>query len=292
MLQKANPNYGVSVKPAKLESDLKIAVDKTNKQNGFKTKHLNVWCYSKLAYYNSLNWAKCGSDKLSLDDFEGEECWIGLDLAKKRDLSAKVNVFKNNIAGVIHYYIFTRFYLPEDEVFHQENDTLRSLYAGWYNDGWLHTCDGNAMDLEMISDDVIDDSHKFFVKEVPHDPHGAIAIVHKMAQAGLEPVEMKQHGTSYTQPIEELEVLIDSVAAESGTVVQRLHHDNNPVMAWCVANTIVNEYSNGGKMPDKEDFESKIDGMSALLMALGRAMLVDTSVNLNDFLSNPIVAGK
>lgn len=186
--------------------------------------------------------------------------------------------------------MFTRFYLPEDEIFHQENDTLRTLYSQWYTEGWIETCEGNAMDLGMISDEVIDDSHKFFINEVPHDPHGAIAIVHEMTDAGLTPVEMKQHGSVYTRPIDELEVLIDSVTSESGNAVQRLHHDGNPVMAWCIANTIVNEYKGGGKMPDKEDFESKIDGTSALLMAIARAMLVDTQGNIDDFLNNPVSA--
>ena len=268
MLLKANPNYGVSVGHDFIKAQQNLAKIKTNKQNSFKTKHLNVWCYAKNAYYNLLNWQNCGDVSLKLDDFAGQTCWVALDLAKKRDLSAKVIVFKEFINGFNHYYVFTRFYLPEETITEQENDTLATLYSDWLNAGHIQTCTGNEMDFGMIRDDVIDDSHHFHVEEVPHDPHGAIHISHELVDAGLLPVSMTQHGSTYTAPINELEAAIDS---------GRIHHDGNPVMAWCIANVIVHEYKGGNKMPDKPDNDSKIDGASALLMGIARAMSIPAS---------------
>jgi phage terminase large subunit-like protein len=265
MLIKANPNYGVSVGPDFIKAQQNLAKIKTNKQNSFKTKHLNVWCYAKNAYFNLLNWQNCHDPDMNIDHFQGEICWIGLDLAKKRDLSAKIIIFKEHRAGFDHYFIFTRFYLPEMTITDQENDTLATLYTDWLNAGYIQTCTGNEMDFSMIRDDVIDDSEAFHVEEVPHDPHGAIHISHELVAAGLLPVSMPQHGSTYTAPINELEAAIDS---------GRIHHDGNPVMAWCIANTIVHEYKGGNKMPDKADNDSKIDGVSALLMALNRAMSI------------------
>lgn len=268
MLIKANPNYGVSVGPDFIKSQQKLAMKKTSKQNSFKTKHLDVWCNAKKAYFNALNWQNCYDPKLDINDFLGETCWIGLDLAKKRDLSAKVIIFKQKLGDQNHYFVFTSFYLPEETIIQQESDTLAALYSQWLNEGWIITCSGNEMDFGLIRDDIIDDSHRFSVLEIPHDPHGAIMISHELQDEGLEPITMTQHGNTYTLPIDELEAAIDS---------GRIHHDGNPVMAWCIANVIVHEYSNGNKMPDKESNDSKIDGASALLMGLNRAMLVEVN---------------
>lgn len=271
MLIKANPNYGVSVGPDFVKAAQKLAMKKANKQNSFKTKHLDVWCNAKKAYFNALNWQNCHDPALDINDFLSEPCWIGVDLAKKRDLSAVVIVFKKNIKGFNHYYVFSRFYLPEETITGQENDTLIALYTYWLNDGYLITCPGNEMDFNLIRDDIIDDSRLFSVEEIPHDPHGATQISHDLQNEGLMPIMMTQHGNTYTMPINELEAAIDSV---------RIHHDGNPLMSWCISNVIVHEYSNGNKMPDKETNDSKIDGASALLMAIARAMLVEVKTQV------------
>ena len=36
-------------------------------------------------------WRKC-EEALSIDDFEGQECYMALDLASKTDVAARVNI--------------------------------------------------------------------------------------------------------------------------------------------------------------------------------------------------------
>jgi len=266
MLIKANPNYGISVAPDFVKAAQKLAIQKASKQNSFKTKHLNVWCNAKNAYYNVLSWELCHDKNMNLEDFLGESCWIGLDLAKKRDLSAKILLFKRYIGGASHYYIFTRFYICESQITEQENPVLQAMFTGWQNDGFIEVCDGNEQDFNRIRDDIIEDSYKFTVEEVPHDPWGAIQISHDLQDAGMVPVTIPQHGSYLTIPINELEAAIDS---------GRIHHDGNPVMAWNISNVIVHEYKSERKMPDKQDNDSKIDGASALFNALARAVVLD-----------------
>jgi phage terminase large subunit-like protein len=263
MLIKANPNYGVSVGPDFVKAQQKLAIQKASKQNSFKTKHLNVWCNAKAAYFNVMNWQLCHDSAMKMENFTGESCWIGLDLAKKRDLSAKILLFKREIGGLCHYYVFTRFYICEAQIIEQENPVLQAMFTNWQNDGFIDVCDGNEQDFNRIRDDVIDDSHSFHVEEVPHDPWGATQISHDLEAANLLPVMIPQHGSHLTIPINELEAAIDA---------RRIHHDGNPVMAWCVSNVIVHEYKSERKMPDKETNDSKIDGVSALLNALARAI--------------------
>lgn len=280
MLVKANPNYGRSVNPTEVEKARVLAVNNPAKQTAYKTKHLNIWCNEKNAYFNALNWQNCADPNISLEDFYGETCWIGLDLAKKRDLSAKVVFFKKNIGGIWHYYVFSKFYICEEQITRQENPVLENLFRTWQIAGHLEVCDGNEQDFNQIRDDIIEDSHHFQVEEVPHDPHGATQISHDLQNAGLTPVAITQHGAFLTIPINELEAAIDS---------GRIHHDGNPVMAWCISNVIVHEYKGGRKMPDKQDNDSKIDGASALLTAMARAVIGEAE-NFDDFLNDPVSA--
>jgi phage terminase large subunit-like protein len=209
---------------------------------------------------------------MKLEDFYGQSCWIGLDLAKKRDLSAKVLLFVKTIDNKAHYYIFTKFYIAESQIIDNESKILASMFQAWQNEGHLEVCDGNEHDFNRISDDIIDDSHNFAVEEVPHDPWGAIQISSNIAAAGMTPVMIPQHGTHLTIPVNELEAAIDS---------GRVHHDGNPIMAWCIGNVIVHEYKSERKMPDKQDADSKIDGASALFNAMARAVIPEASTEQN-----------
>lgn len=53
----------------------------------------------------------------------------------------------------------------------------------------------------------------------------------------------------------------------------RLKFDGNPVLTWMVSNLVVKiSKFNELRTPTKERAENKIDGVLAMLMALGRAM--------------------
>jgi phage terminase large subunit-like protein len=52
----------------------------------------------------------------------------------------------------------------------------------------------------------------------------------------------------------------------------RLHHNGNPVMRWMVGNVTAREDANENVFPRKDRPEAYIDGVSATLNAIGRAM--------------------
>lgn len=262
-LIKANPNYGISVNPEVVLAAQQRAIQSAGKQNPFKTKHLNVWCNAKNGYYNVLSWQKCHDPNLDLNDFATQQFWIGVDLAKKRDLSAKIRLFKKTINGQTHYYIFSKFYICESQITEQENPVLHAMFTKWQAEGWIDVCDGNEQDFNVIRDDILEDSHNFDLQEVAYDPWGGSLISTDLQQADIQVVMIPQHGSFLTMPINELEAAIDS---------GRIHHDGNPVMDWCISNVIVHEYKSERKMPDKQTNDSKIDGASALFNVLCRTM--------------------
>ena len=58
-----------------------------------KTRHLNIWVGADEALFSLRSWHEATDTSLSLDDFEGQDCHLGLDLASRTDLAALSLVF-------------------------------------------------------------------------------------------------------------------------------------------------------------------------------------------------------
>ncbi|MFG6765197.1 terminase TerL endonuclease subunit, partial [Burkholderia pseudomallei] len=83
VLAKANPNIGISVYQDYLESQQQRAIKSARFTNTFKTKHLNVWTSAKAGYFNLEDWKAREDQALALEQFEGQDCVLALDMARK-----------------------------------------------------------------------------------------------------------------------------------------------------------------------------------------------------------------
>ncbi|EFN7957667.1 hypothetical protein ED664_18355 [Escherichia coli] len=87
VLEKANPNIGVSVYREFLLSQQQRAKNNARLANVFKTKHLNIWVSARSAYFNLVSWQSCEDKSLTLEQFEGQPCILAFDLARKLDMT-------------------------------------------------------------------------------------------------------------------------------------------------------------------------------------------------------------
>lgn len=270
-LIKANPNLDVSIKYSDLVELLEVAKQVPRKVNAFKTKRLNIWVSGKSAYYNMTQWQAAEDKSLQYEDFAGEDYYLGLDLAQRLDLKAGVGVFVREIEGKKHYYcIRPKFWVPEDTVRSTDPKIAKTAdrYVKFVEMGVLEATDGAEADYREILASIIDlqDIHKVRISEIPIDPSGATALSHELQDNGFEPISIRQDYTNMSPPMKELE------AALAGG---RFHHDGNPVLSWCISNVIGKTVPGSDDIvrPTKGDKQSKIDGATALFMAIGRAML-------------------
>ncbi len=259
IVQKANPNLGVSVFGDYLLSQQRDAVNEPRKQSTFKTKHLNVWVTAASPFFNSEQWSRLGDESLSREDFAGEACYKGLDLASKLDLSASVDVFERTVGDVQHYYVFAKCYCPEERTRAPEN----RHYAGWATEGHLITTPGNVTDYDYIERSLIEDAEVFRIVSLGFDPwHGTQLATHLTAE-GIECVEVPQTAKNLSDPMKWIQALI---------VDGRIHHDGNPVMAWGIGNVTAQVDRNDNVFPRKEKAANKIDPAVALIIAMSRAV--------------------
>ncbi|WP_312411571.1 terminase large subunit [Pseudescherichia sp.] len=287
VLRKANPNMGVSVYSDFLLSQQKRAMNNARQANVFKTKHLNIWVSARAAYFNLVSWRNCEDETLTLEQFEGQPCYLAFDLARKLDMNSMVRIFTRDIDGKRHYYcIAPKFWVPYDTVYSTDTDHQRTAerFQKWVNSGHLEVTEGAEIDYRVILEEAKAANRQNPVEESAIDPHGATNLSHHLADEGLNPITIVQNYTNMSDPMKEVEAAI-----EAG----RFHHDGHPILTWCISNVVGKHLPGNDDVvrPIKEHSENKIDGATALIMDIGRAMLPDTRQDLNGFFENPIMVG-
>ncbi|HFQ4860106.1 TPA: terminase large subunit [Vibrio vulnificus] len=269
VLAKANPNIGVSVYKEYLISQQQRAIKQPRFTNRFKTKHLGIWVTAKTGFFNMAQWEKLKDETLTLDQFEGQPCVLGFDLARKLDMNSMSRIFWRDINGKRHYYsVAPKFWVPEDTVFDSDNQKLAEKYQKWVNQGLMYATDGAEVDYREILEEAKEANRINPVLSSPIDPFGATNLGHQLDDEGLEPVTIVQNYTNMSDPMKEIEAAIAS---------GRFHHDGNPIMTWCMAN-VIGKYLPGNDdvvRPIKQGNDNKIDGAVTLIMGVGRIMVPD-----------------
>ena len=259
-LVKANPNYGVSIDPEFLATQQRDAIRDARKQATFKTKHCNLWVQSASPWLNLHDWRVAGDKTLKIEDFAGEDCREGVDLANTTDIVSTCKCFIREIAGEDHYYYFWRHYLPEAVIAEPEN----KHYQGWKRDGWIIETPGSMIDQDRVERDIIDSAEKYHVLEIAFDPWGAPGIIGALQNAGFEVLTVPLQARYLSAPMKWIDGLLKS---------KRLHHCSDPVAAWGVANVAVKPDQNDNWFPRKQNRAKKTDPAVAMIIATARAML-------------------
>lgn len=272
-LAKANPNWGVSVRPEVIRALQAKAIATPSAENNFKTKHLDVWCNADVGWMDMKAWDACADESLDESDFDGEPCWLGLDLASTSDMTAKVKIFQRKIDGFSHYYLFGDYWLPRTAI----ERGVNSQYQGWEYLGYLHVCEGPVTDFAEIRDSILEDCGRYSVQSVAYDPFQAVQLSKELSDDGVPMVLCKQTVANLSDPMKQFQALV---------LDHRLHFNGDPVLTWMVSNVVCHVDVKENIYPRKDAPENKIDGVVAGIMALSRALLNDEhrAMDLNEFL--------
>ncbi|MDO5531415.1 terminase large subunit [Sutterella sp.] len=255
-LRKANPNWGISVEEGYLTDSLDKALTVPSSAPNFKTKHLDVWCTARSAWLDMVAWKNCEDRQLSLDDFEGRRCVIGLDLGAKSDITAKVYVFPFEDAdGEERYAVFPAFYLPERAV----EVSPVSQYRGWAESGQMHVTDGAMTDLNLVEEELREDLSRFDVDAIVYDPWQAAQMVQSLSNDGAPMIDCRMSTANISEPMKNVEAMV---------LDGRIRHPGQPVLDWMMGNVTAKVDANDNVYPRKEDGNFKIDGAVALIMAM------------------------
>lgn len=300
---KANPNLGVSAKLDKLrEACEKAKIDPTA-QNSFLRKHLNVWTSQDVAWMPMAKWALCNAagplvNPIKLREaamllLAGRECYAGLDLSSKIDLTAFVLIFpprpekkemlpkggvvvkpirpgypgpKQEYEEVVtqvadlKWHILAWHFMPEDNIANRVKED-HVEYDVWQKEGFIFTTPGSSIDYAFIRAAIGAQASKFKILEVGFDSWNAQQIANELTTDGLKLVEVRQGFKTMSDPMKRLLGLV---------LDKKIEHYGDPVLTWEAGNVQAVSDPRDNIAPDKKRSKEKIDGIVAGIMALHR----------------------
>lgn len=248
---KVNPNLGVSLgldymrqrcEEAKLKGGSTLA--------HFCVKNLNLWVDAPEVWIPDDD-VVANSRAFDESLLEGEECWVGIDLARKTDITATAFWFpKYNVAK----FLFT---VPETKITELED---RVDYRLWQADGWITAVPGSVMDEDWYMTYLLGHLAKYDIKAICYDPWGAWNLLAKFGPYQDRLMEYQQSIRYMSVPTKYLESMM-------------LRHEvnllGNPVIRWMFRNVVVYTDPNANIKLDKARSRNKIDGVVALVDAIG-----------------------
>jgi phage terminase large subunit-like protein len=254
-LIKANPNYGISVFPDFLLSQLEQAKRSASKQNAFRTKHLNQWVGARTVWMNMLAWQRQKREFVP-EDFKGSPCWMAVDLASKKDVAALVMLFQRGE----EFFCIPRFYAPESAA--EDNEKYRDFATA----GEMILTPGNMTDYAFIEHDILELAKVVDLQDVAFDDWQANYLMSRLMEKSIPVVNYNQTVKNMSEPMKEVEARVLS---------RGLWHDGNQVMTWMMGNVSARIDAKENIYPRKDNESDpfcKIDGPVALIMGMGRAI--------------------
>lgn len=199
-----------------------------------------------------------------LELIRGNKGWVGVDMAKRIDLTADAHIFwlsDGRLAVTAHGF------MPEETATKHEH-TDRVPYKQWAKEGWCTLTPGAVTDYKFIGThlDHFESENKLKIIEECYDSHNASHFMQEREASGKMVVEIRQVVQTLSEPTKRFREMI-----LQGKVV----HDNSPLLTWCLSNAIEIHDNNGNiKLSKKhKDDSQRIDLVAAAINAMVRAML-------------------
>lgn len=246
----------------KLGKKVKEGLDNQSHLRNMLTKTLNKWVDMKVNGYMELKkWLECKVNKKDLYEIvKGKQCYCGVDLSQKHDLSSAFFVFP---LGSDQYAVLGRTFIPGSRV-KQKEVTDGVPYQMWIDAGWMIACEGMTIrnaDIEKFIDD-FSKEYDFEVLEIDYDNYSANQLAQNMESRGHKAVEIRQGKPTLSEPTKDFRLKVYE---------KNILHENNPVLNWNVNNAVETSDRNGNIQLDKSDLNKKIDGLASVINACVRA---------------------
>lgn len=263
--RKANPNFGVSVKPDYLAAECQKAQSSPRLENDFKRYHLNIWTEQAIRWLPMEAWDACseaGRWEAFAEQLVGRRCFGGLDLSTTTDLTVLDLLFPPETDGESWKSITIPF-VPEERM-RERVRRDRVPYDRWVAEGALIATPGNVLDYDYVISRVEWAAEQFKLERLAIDRWNSTQIAIQLNERGIPAYLMGQGFASLSAPSKELERLV-----LSGTY----DHGGHPVARWCAGNVAIATDPAGNIKPAKDKSTERIDVIAAKVNALGAALM-------------------
>ena len=257
---KANPGLGHSIKLDYLRGECEKAKAIPAYENTFKRLHLNIWTEQDSRWLQMETWDACDAAVPPIEELRGRRAWVGADLSATTDITAVVAVVEDledpEIFDVVPF-----FFVPAERIVERSRRD-RVPYVLWRDQGHIVATEGNIVDYDVVREKIRELGEDLNIVEIPIDRWNSTGLQTQLRDDGFVVVQFGQGFASMSAPTKELERMLLS---------KRLRHGGNPVLRWMASNVAVVQDAAGNMKPAKDKSSERIDGIVALIMAIGRA---------------------
>jgi phage terminase large subunit-like protein len=257
--KKANPGLKTIIKPENFDVIVQEAKTFPSALTSFKQLHLNIWTGSNAEWIADHEWQDCDFGEVSWADLKGKECWGGLDLASVRDTTC-LHYYFPNVNG--KNYCLPFYFIPKETV-EIKTKTENANYSTWVRDGKMIATPGNATDYDFVKAKIKEVAEHCKVQAIAFDRWNSSQLVSDLIVEGFNLTPFGQGFVSMSTPTKELERQI---------IERELNHGGHPVTRWQMSNVQLTFDPAGNVKVNKEGGKRKIDGVVALIMAMGEQM--------------------
>lgn len=275
---KVNPMLGITTTKSYLRNEIRQA-RASGKINLCLRLNFCEWTSSESAWIPPIVWEKVLYDHTpaDIDRLRLLKCWGGLDLSKRRDLTALTLMFLNEDESID---ALSWFWTPSEGIAERsENDG--APYMDWANPAWegqtgaepfLMATPGPEVDYSFLASKINELSDIFDIQAIAFDPYKIEDLKPELDEVGCA-TQLVAHAQGASKTRQTGLWMPGSIEAlESSIYKGTIRIQRNPVMSMCAMSAACLPIDpQGNRIFSKQKATRRIDG--AVSMAIARGAL-------------------
>src|SRR5215831_16098619 len=259
----ANPALGTFQNPDEVLHMASDAKRIPSREAAYRRLVLNQRVEASSPFVTPQQWRACNGEPL---DLRGRDVFGGLDLSETKDLTALVLIGCDIRDG--SWSAQPTFWLPAQGLADKARAD-RVPYDTWQAKGFLKATPGASISYEYVAHHLkrVFDQHR--VARLAFDRWNMEHLKPWLLNAGFSEQVIKDKFVGFGQGYKSMSPALRDL--ESVILEKKLRHGGHPVLTMCSNNAVIERDPAGNRKLSKKRATGRIDGMIALLMAIGVA---------------------